>query len=888
MENTKGYQKNHEEDTEKNNKIEKPIINSQQNIIHLRNNTKKKSTSIYSNSKVYENMKEEMIKKRIKNINLSEIITDKELRNIYFLLIKPYKKRNRKDNLDIFLYLLKTRLKENLKSDLLHTDFKLDTLFNFISPYISGNIYSNGEIIYSSGEPAENLYLILNGNVGQYKLVQTEKSLSSEDYYLYLYEQFNYFKKTIIDEADNNFIYRNEKEYTDIDLLRKMVNINKNIYPLYSFDDIQDLQKIIIETKIYIKLMENRPRDAVTTFEKFNVPLSYLNYDKLLNTDISPNYFIQIVSRRITQREEFYIKYIGKNTEFNVKLMKYEKIDIFKPFDYFGNFELIDTRPIRNDTIRCESNFTILMIFNKKSYSNVLNTIQKEKRQKDVIYLHSSFYFKNINRLYFEARMFPKYKIDNFLKGNILINQGERINNFIFVKEGTIEASINNISLFELSEKIKVLQEFIITKAREYDYNIKDIINLDLSLNQKTHLHYEMVEGILKQRQSFVLSITDKGCFGEYEFFFDTPAFVTETVISKNGKIYFYDFESFKKINEEVHVFNEVLKGSSFSKLKSILKRMITIYNSYFKFNMKQIETKIEEHENKLKNLDAENSKENEGDFNYISEQQKHFSSPITLFKKNIMNIHNIINNNEYNKSKESLEKFSRIGKYTVSSIFSNDIKKMKKNRQNTFSQIKNFRDKIEDNIFRSKIFNLKNKLNHNIKINFSIDNSFKEKKNTSLNKKNKSNNSLKKNKKNRINIVLKTENTQRRKQFDVFLPPLSMTEDRNITNQKQNNNECFSNENFKINYHCFKNSLSIPNSINDASLGHRDKSINKNSNNLVLSNYEKCSKKNINKKSGTINIKRAQINIIKNRSKKMRLILKRKNEEDSFYDDED
>ena len=43
MENTKGNQNNDEEDTEKNNKIEKPIINSQQNIIHLRNNTKKKA-----------------------------------------------------------------------------------------------------------------------------------------------------------------------------------------------------------------------------------------------------------------------------------------------------------------------------------------------------------------------------------------------------------------------------------------------------------------------------------------------------------------------------------------------------------------------------------------------------------------------------------------------------------------------------------------------------------------------------------------------------------------------------------------------------------------------------------------------------------------------------
>ena len=894
MEN-KNYDNNKKENTDKKYIAKNSILNNPQNDSTLRDNLKKRTSF---NSKVYINMKEEVSKKKFNNLSIKEI-QDKEIQDLYLLLLKPNKERNRKDNIEIFLFLLKTRIKENFKSDLLHTGYNLDSLFNFVIPYISVEVYNSGDMIYSYGDEAQNFYLILKGNIGQYKLVKTEKSMSSEDYYFYLSEKFTYFKKTMIDKSveNNSNIYLDENEYTDIDLIRRMANINKDVYPLNSFDDMEDLLTIIIEIKLYMKLVENRPNnEIIEIFTKFNFPLTYLNVDKLVSNNISVHNFLLKLSKRIKQREQFYMKILGKTTEYKVKLMKYIKVENLKPYDYFGNFEIIDTKPIRNDTARCEGDNTILLSFNKKAYSKIINSLQKEKIEKEITFLHSSFYFRNVNKLYFESKMFIKYRIDNYLKGNILINQGEKINNFIFVREGTIETSVNNVSLLELANKIKILQEFIITKAKEFDVNIKDLLDFDLSLNHKTNLEFELIEGILKQKQSFILSRTEKGCFGEYEYYFKTPSFVTVTIISKNAKVYFYDYKNFAKIKEEVHSFNEFLKETSFSKLKSTLKRMISIYNSYFQFNMKQLETKILENENKLKNLNSTNTNsiknETEYNYNFNDEQQKHFSSPFSQFQKNtISRFHFINTNNEYNNSKDSLEKNSSINKIKDINLFSSDIEKIKKYRQNTLSQIKGFKTKIENNLLKRNIINLKTNLNKNKRPNinikaFSTEGSFKEKKILSLKnkKKNKTKsiNILKKKKIiNTINdFILKTENPQR-KQFNVFLPPLS-------TNENKSKNESSKIENLKINYHFFKHSISIANSINDVSLGHKDNIFSSdNSEDLGLSNIDKKKSKDYNKKSRSINIKRAQINIIKNRSIKRKKVMKKKKEENSFYDED-
>ena len=148
----------------------------------------------------------------------------------------------------------------------------------------------------------------------------------------------------------------------------------------------------------------------------------------------------------------------------------------------------------------------------------------------------------------------------------------------------------------------------LLLKTKEFDIVQKSLIDFGIKLNQKTNLKFELIKDTLKRKQNFTISKTEKDLIGEYEYFFNIPSFITSTVISKNNRIFFYDLKNFKKINDETHTFNENLKKISFYKLKSILKRMISMYNSYFSFNMKITEDKLadrdrnlEEKENQIK-----------------------------------------------------------------------------------------------------------------------------------------------------------------------------------------------------------------------------------------------------------------------------------------------
>ena len=852
---------------------------SSKNILDLH----MKRSSIYP--KLFLSLREEILKKKSKNIPLIEF-NDKEILRIYKILKKDNKKRNKKDNIELFLFLTKIKIKEYLKTDLLYSDYTMETLYNFMNPYITPKIHQSGEVIYSYGDEADNFYIILMGNVGQYRLDVTEESLISEDYYIYLSDQYNGFQKSMIDQLNDKNLYMKEKEYTDVELLMKIVNVNKEVYPLFMFEDIESLKDIIITIKVYIKIIENKSSDIIKIYEKYDVPLSFLNYDKLIRNDISVHNYIKNISQRIDRREQFYMKYLGKNQENKVKMMKYVKIKDLKQFYYFGNFEMIDTRPHRIDTARCENDNTLLMVINKKSYSTIINDLQKEKRNKEINFLHNYFYFKIINKIHFESKMFTKFRINYFLKGNILLNQEEIINNFIFIREGTIETSINNISLIEFAHRIKILYDFIVKKAREYDINIKDIIDFDVTLNHKTTLQLNLIEDFLKQKQNFVLSRTERGSFGDYELFFNVPSFITATIISKSGKVYFYNYENFKKVNEEVHAFNETLKEISFSKLKSMLKRMVTIYNSTFIYNIKQIETKLIEKENKLKALNTSISSKEEGDTNtnYNNEPQKHFSSPINIFIKNKINKSNIINtfNDLYNKTNIDLKgKSYKIKKNKVYDFFSYDLGKTRTFKSDILYQMNSFKSYY---YLKKKNSHLNNSLNKkNNSNNLSSDNSFNEKKIKVFKRSydNSESNSKNRNDVNNSKIhVLKTDNNSNKKKLcDVFLPPLLTS--LNFKNKGKKKDE-YQNENNKLNYHLLRHCLSIENSINDTSLGHKNKSNGKR-NELFLSNIFEKKSNFFQKKPKSMNIKKAQINIIKNRGKIIKKVLQKKREDELF-----
>ena len=883
-------------DENENDKFQKSI-NLYKNRISFKESFKSRSSNFIF-SKIYSDIQELFSRKKVKDTSLN-FIDDKKIKEFFFLLNKKHKERKGKDNVEIFIYLLKTKLKDNLKSDLLYTGYNLDTLFNFINPYITGEIYNSGENIYSYGEHAENLYVILKGNIGQYKLVVTDEILSCEDYFLYLYEQYNHYKTILVDSFKENDIYIKEKEYSDLDLLLKVVHKNKDIYPLNSFDDIEDLKTIMMDVKLYIIYVENKPGDIIDVFRKFNFPITYLDYDKLLKNEITLPVFISNLSKKIKKREQFYIKYLASFSKKNVKIMKYVKIADLKANDCFGNFEIINTNPLRTDTVRCESDSTILITINKNSYSRVINTIQKEKKEKEINFLFSCFYFKIINREYFELKMLSKYRLHSFFKGNILINQGEKLNNFIFIRDGTVQASINNISLVELSNKIRMLHLFIIKNAKKYNVNIKDIIDFDVSLNCNTNLKSELFKEKIFQKNNFILTITEKGNLGDYEYSFNTPSFITATITSQESKIYFYDYDDFTKINDEIHSLKENLRDISFKKLAHLLKRMINVFNTHFNFYVKEVEEKEKEKEkenddkkeNYLQKINSKGNIKDEANSDLSIEKPKIFSSPITHFKKNNLSLINIVNHSNTNiirtdkeNSNTSTDKKRKRKILSFSNNFEQIDKENNKTQIRRRIQIKNKYDLLTKKLFnikhnkdKNKILNSnsfssdKKKINNNRNL---VIYSFKGKKLSCLSN-SKSKNLSKKKIDNKSKIeILKTENSSQVKLFDVFLPPiLSQKKVKRLNESKEDKDS-----NKFVKCRIFKHSLSDVSYINDISLEKEKKNIKNKKYNLFFSNFTEQKINDISKNLKSIRI--AQLDIIKNRNQRNNLLNKSHEEE--------
>ena len=858
-------EENIEKDIKSKNKIKSPY------------NYKSSKDLFIQTPKIYKEIQEELFKQKEHNFILEDINdNNEEIKEIYDIINNQNKigKIEKKSLLPLFK---KTNIKDFLKSDLLFTGLEINDLIEFMNPYVSLKKYNFCEFIYSYKDPAENIYLILNGNIGLYKLVETEENFTSEQYYYYIYNKYIQFKQVTINKKGNseNNLFEND-EFIDLDSIIKNININKSIFPLYSLDDIPELNKILLSIKLYIKFLENQSGKISELYQQFNMPFDFLNFDKFAKNKISFTNFMDELSKNIKDREKFYMKYLGENEKYQIKIIKFIKYKNLKNYNYFGNFEIIDTKAFRKGYAICENDVAILLAINKKEYSKIVNKSQKARRKKEIDFLHNNF-FKTINRPYFESKIFIKFEIDQFFRGHVLSKQGEKINNFIFIEEGVIESSINDISLLEFPEKIRALSDFIINKAKEYSEDPKTIIDFEIKINQKTNVKYELIEDLLKKKQNFTISKTTKGNIGDYQFFFDVPSFISSTVISKNNRIFFYDFQNFRKVNEETRAFNETLKRISFYKLKSILKRMISIYNSYFSFTVKMVEDKLNSDNSKIENENKLNSNNKLMNNNNSIEIEKNYSSPFSNVNNTKININNFMNTiSEINSSKTNLENIFANNKNKINTIFSK-IKYKGKRFYNLASDYHLYEnDTTKSNLMTVKT---KNILNMKNSIFLSLNTSFNNNKEKISIKKLKINKLNDNKRKKLIHSVghnnyykLKSNNEVNNKILEIFLPPLK-SKDETSKPKVLFRNTIINNKNMR-------HALETTNSINDVSLGHKERS---NFDEHLLTNYD--IKKS--KKSKSIDVKKAQILLLKNRDKKAKLILQKKNDSEFLYDED-
>ena len=574
---------------------------------------------------------------------------------ILHILITPFNERTKKDSENLLAFFNKIKLNETLKSDTLITDLSMNELFEYFKPYISGKVFYFMDTIYNRREKSNNLYIILHGSIGQYRLEKYEEELTCEDYFNFLadcytlYEeemQMGYFytekdepkksykitTKSITDFLNNNINIKEHKEkleekkekneseenkteennyesdddskdddnteqYIDHYLICQMIEENKEKYPLRDISDLVRLKKIIFKLRLYVVLTESSVKEAEILYLLYEFPTTYLNFDKVLNKVITVQKYIEILANNFKLYDYFYLKLLG--TEKNkVKLMKYVKTSKnLGPFSAFGNYELNDLRAKRDLTVRCESDKCVLLSIDKRMYSLAIYNAQKKKRDQDIEIMHNCFLFKNLSRKYFNNKVFSLFRIKNSFKGNVLIKQYESMNNFIFIKEGILELSLQNSSFNEFHQIIKEVKEILIRKARELKMNQKELFDFETEVECKTNLHMNTVKGLLNQKQTFLFHRNENGAFGDYEFYFKIPTILTATVVSDKCLYYQYNAEKYQELIHETYLLNESLKNNSFLKLKSLLKRMIMVYNSYWRLSIEQLEKKLKEKE---------------------------------------------------------------------------------------------------------------------------------------------------------------------------------------------------------------------------------------------------------------------------------------------------
>ena len=232
------------------------------------------------------------------------IKTNPEIYKILIILSQTYNKRLIKENELLFSFLTKIKMQEIIKSDLLESNLTWEEIFSYIKPYIFGKIYNFYDTLYYSGSESNLLYAIIYGKIGRYNLVEYTNSVSCEEYLLFLNKCYLRYQKMLNEghtdnkkkddknkknkdksknkeneeDEEKDRLELKDDEYIDDYLLKQIVEKNKEIYPLHSFDDIDKLDTIIFKIKLYSILSEGKSSDAIDLFEKYKFPTTFLDY----------------------------------------------------------------------------------------------------------------------------------------------------------------------------------------------------------------------------------------------------------------------------------------------------------------------------------------------------------------------------------------------------------------------------------------------------------------------------------------------------------------------------------------------------------------------------------------------------------------------------------
>ena len=444
-----------------------------------------------------------------------------------------------------------------------------------------------GQILFRVGDNGDKFYFILSGKVSILKLQEINNVEMTYfeyiDYCMYLISQKEYhiFNK-VKNRNMKKLLINSESEVISIYKMFFLKQINDSI----SHDLVPNIKSLLDYLKNYgFKLQD------------FNIKLSQLEEIEN-NVLLKPEY----------KREEWneYLKKKCKPSFKDLMIYDYYKdlfkkeyqlkkpytCYIYKPFLFlgkglfFGDFALDSEINKRNATIRAEED-TILASLKSEDYINVFAPRRKLEKAKEINFIYSNYFFRDINLPLFEKSYFHLFTRHEYSRYYELFNFGTSLNNLILLKEGKVSLELK-ASIPDLHDYIKYFWKHIQRNEffRNLNYTekcslitpsdenrISEYIKDDIFEKMKTNGNKFLKE--INMKKTYQISIvTNKEIIGLEEFYFGLPYIMRASVLGNKISCYKIETENFKKILYQERQIIFIYVQASINKIKSLIERL--------------------------------------------------------------------------------------------------------------------------------------------------------------------------------------------------------------------------------------------------------------------------------------------------------------------------
>ena len=531
----------------------------------------------------------------------------------------------------------KSKLMEKLEKESKGSDKKIDLcmLSNMCAKNLSFMELKKGKILFKIGDNGDRFYFILSGKITILKPRQILAKMNLQEYISYLF-----------------LLIKEKEDY----LFNEVVHINCTQIPITSVEEVKNLYKLFFIMNLKLNLDNGNISNNINLKNYFD--MNYQSFNEY-NLDIQDLEILEYKKQKIPGNKLWnnYIinncnmsrgdlRFIGRYKEYdeknNILCYVYDSFLYLGPGFFFGDSALEEKKNKRNATIRAEED-SVLGFLKSVDYSNMIAPQRKIEKMKQINFLISNFFFKNINTSVFEKELFHYFTLNESSRGTILFDCDSLPKYLYFLKEGNLSVNLkcSIIDINNIIEKIfkKVISKYgdeIIQKkitTRETINKLKAYSDNNNFLGKLKQYTKEFIKEINKKRTLQIAVYNGPDTIGLEEIFLEIP-YISQVIVTTE-KIIYYKLETIniKKILIENHHINYFYIKSSINKIFSLIERLHNLkqnyidiakmrYENHNSFRNKNLPT--------LKNINISISNNNDQHSNLM------LNSPISKLSRNI------------------------------------------------------------------------------------------------------------------------------------------------------------------------------------------------------------------------------------------------------------